>query len=125
MRLPRGKLAGKGVATSVQQVDLMPTILDLLGLDVPGPSDGRSLLRLLSGQGDDSCVPIFASLAIDGKRIRSVTEGNLKLIETFEYAHPTNHHPGLQLYDLSVDPAERTNLASERSVAVAYLRAKA
>jgi arylsulfatase A-like enzyme len=109
----------------VQQVDLMPTILDLLGLDAAAATDGRSLLPLLAKQDEDPSVTTFAYLAIDGRRVRSVTEGNLKLIETFEYAHPKDHHPGLQLFDLAEDPGEQVNLAAERPVAAGYLRSKA
>jgi arylsulfatase A-like enzyme len=127
MRLPQGQLAGQRVEVAVEQIDLMPTILDLLGLldlGIQNTIDGHSLLPLLSGQDQDPFAPAFATLAMDGRRMWSVTEGDLKLIETYEYAHPRSFHPGLQLFDLSKDPGEQVNLAAERPVAVAYLRAK-
>jgi arylsulfatase A-like enzyme len=48
MRLPGAIPAGRRVAEPVSLVDIMPTVLDLLGLP-PAPVDGMSLLPLLTG----------------------------------------------------------------------------
>jgi arylsulfatase A-like enzyme len=124
MRLPGGRLTGQTVRTAVRQIDLMPTLLDGLGLPADSSIDGRSLLPLFASDHSPAQVPSFASLDIDGRRVESVIDRELKLIETFEYSHPRNHHPGIQLFDLSVDPGERVNLASRRPIAVRYLQSK-
>jgi arylsulfatase A-like enzyme len=124
MRLPAGRLAGQRFRPAVRQIDLMPTLLDGLGLPQDPSIDGRSLLPLLASGRASAQVPSFASLDIDGRRVESVIDRELKLIETFEYSHPKNHHPGVQLFDLSVDPGERLNLASRRPIAVRYLLSK-
>lgn len=48
-----GQIEGGTVdpATLVSTVDLLPTIMDAVGLPIPGEADGRSLLPLLTGGG--------------------------------------------------------------------------
>jgi arylsulfatase A-like enzyme len=125
VRLPEGKLAGRRVEAPVQQIDLMPTILDLLGLEATAAADGRSLLPLLAFDEAPARLTSFASLDLDGRRVESVTESGFKLIETFQYTHPKQHPPLVQLFDLERDPGEQDDLATQRPVAVGYLRSKA
>lgn len=47
MRIP-GQPGGKRVRSLIQSVDLMPTILELAGVEVPGGLDGESVLGLLA-----------------------------------------------------------------------------
>ncbi len=49
LALPGGRAAGERIPGQVGLVDLVPTVLDLLGLPVPGGLDGRSLAPLLRG----------------------------------------------------------------------------
>ncbi len=49
LALPDGRAMGKRIPTQVGLIDLVPTVLDLLGLPVPGGLDGRSLVPLLRG----------------------------------------------------------------------------
>ncbi|MCP3962457.1 MAG: sulfatase-like hydrolase/transferase [bacterium] len=48
--LPDGSSAGELVDTQVSTVDIVPTLLDLLGLDGGARTDGRSLVPLLDGE---------------------------------------------------------------------------
>jgi hypothetical protein len=51
-----------------------------------------------------------------------VIEGRFKLIDTHSYAHPLGLTPGVQLFDLRLDPGEQHNLALERPIRVGHLR---
>ncbi len=50
LALPEGGARGTRIPTQISLADLVPTVLDLLGLPVPGGLDGRSLSPLLTGQ---------------------------------------------------------------------------
>jgi arylsulfatase A-like enzyme len=122
MRLPHGKLAGRRFSAPVRQIDLLPTILDVVDIDRPQFVDGQSVLEPLVLRALPDTGPILAFLDLDGRRLESVTVGDLKLIDTFEYMHPADHHPGVQLFDLAKDPGEQVNLAEQRPILAGYLR---
>ncbi len=100
---PRG-VRIEGLAT---QLDLVPTVTDLLDLDRPPDASGRSLLRVTS---NDSIRPGYAQLELDGRRAESLIEGRWKLI-----CKPC------RMYDLVADPGEKRDLASEYPVRAGYL----
>ncbi len=50
IKFPKGQHGGKRIRDMVQLIDLMPTILDVAGVDAPA-SDGQSLLPLINGEG--------------------------------------------------------------------------
>jgi arylsulfatase A-like enzyme len=57
---PKGSaMAGKRVPALVGQLDLLPTILDLAGIDLPESADGTSLLPLMRGDVDSVRPHIF------------------------------------------------------------------
>ncbi|MCH2134574.1 MAG: sulfatase [Phycisphaerales bacterium] len=102
----------------VTLMDLHPTILELAGVDVESnKSDGDSLVPILSGTRDDLGArdlhwhfPAY----LEGNRrlgtwrttpVGVIRRGQWKLHEYFEDGR-------LELYDLSKDPAETTNLAA-------------
>jgi choline-sulfatase len=96
------------VGQSVSNVDLLPTLLDLAGLQ-PGdaaPLDGRSLVPLARGE-SITPSPVYAEYMGEGAvaPIIMIRRGPLKFI----------HAPGDpdQLYDLSGDPDELVNLAAD------------
>jgi len=111
LKLPRGP-AGVRIAAPISQVDLVPTIAEMVKLE-PGTGfealEGRSLLPLL--RGDDwaaerllfaeSEVPFFT---YGWSRLRTVRRGTLKYIDA----------PVEEVYDLHTDPGETTNLADDR-----------
>jgi len=114
LKLPRGAGAGRRIGETVRQVDVLPTILDVLGGEIPPGIQGRSLLPLLRAPSGRPPAA-FSSLDLDGRRIESVVLGNRKLIHTL--AH--DRRPlGLELYDLASDPEERRNLAAADLAAV-------
>ena len=111
------------VSSPVTTMDLLPTLVglaqggDLSG--VVGPLDGQSLLPLLAGE-PSSRDTVTAEYLAEGSiaPIVMVRRGNFKLIHS--PADPD------QLFDLSVDPLERDNLAADpaATVLLAELRAE-
>ena len=86
--------------------DIMPTLLDMLGLDVPETVDGRSLYPLLRGE----TVPWRDHIHIEhGGRQHALTDGRRKYV--------WDPRDGRELFfDLETDPQELQDLAT-RSVA--------
>jgi choline-sulfatase len=97
-------------------VDLAPTILELLGVPVPGDFQGRSLVPELFGAEPESREPILLELAEDSHNPprRALIFGSFKLLE-FE-------HGRFELYDLAKDPGETRNLAAERPAELADMK---
>ena len=94
------------VTQLVSQVDVMPTILGLMGVPVPRSVQGRSLLPLVEGK-DLPEQPVMAScevpwLELRVSPLRAILDGRLKYIES----------PRPELYDLSTDPGETKDVAA-------------
>ena len=95
----------------VSLVDLLPTICDLVGVDLAGraprPPDGSSLLPLC----DDAAVareaPVFAEITSEGvpSPMFMVRHGSFKLM--------TGGGAPDVLFDLRADPEERTDLSAD------------
>lgn len=104
---------GERIADPVRHVDVVPTVLDLLGLSRPGDLDGESLLPLMTGH-DRESVPIsyaesaFAHLHFGSSELRALRKGDLKYIEA----------PRPELYNLRDDPTEQQNLHEHQPTAV-------
>ena len=121
LKLPDGP-AGVRIAEPISQVDLVPTIAELVNLDPDNDADaldGRSLIPLLRGENgtdvrllfSESEVPFFA---YGWSPLRTVRQGTTKFIDA----------PVKELYDLSRDPGETRNLATEHTADVRRLAAE-
>jgi arylsulfatase A-like enzyme len=107
-RLPGGALGGRRVARPVRLVDVMPTLLELLGLSAPSDLDGESFAALLRGEGDGGYDPVlFAEQNLGTHVLSALIEGNEKVIVR---QRPRRRRSTL-LFDLSRDPREHFDLA--------------
>lgn len=89
----------------VSNLDLVPTVLDYLGVDASSFSfEGRSLRPLIEGGAAAGDPPVFSV----GEHLRSVTDGRFKLIEDLENATPA------RLFDLAADPGEHRSVLADR-----------
>ena len=106
MRVPSLERDAGRIAQRVSMVDVLPTLLELLALPVPAGLHGHSLLPLLRGE-PRQAQPLFAEGYAAHAKLQSVTDGDLKLIRDLDTQ-------GVALYDLRVDPGERSDIAASR-----------
>ncbi len=113
---------GRAVHAFTESVDVTPTILDLMGLDVPMQCDGRSLAPWLKGEVPEKWRDAvhwlfdFRDPARGGpEREFDLTADECSLLvyrdDSFKYVHFAAMPP--LLFDLKNDPEETRNLAEE------------
>jgi arylsulfatase A-like enzyme len=98
-----------------QHIDLFPTVLDVLAISRPQGLPGRSLLGA-PPEGDPTSA-VFSSLHLEGRRVHSVIRDDWKLIRTVA------PEPRVEVYDLSADPGEQTDLSAREPEVLAELEA--
>jgi len=131
MLLPFRLEPGIVVPQTVRNIDVWPTLLELLGLPpIPG-SEGRSALSLVRAAGGLAEPPAawdgaaFAQLdrtwgqpRARSRPLISLRDGPFRLIQGVGVETPA------ELFDRRSDPAERYDIASERPEQVERLRAR-
>ncbi len=98
---------GRRIAGLVNQVDILPTVLELLGIEPPANLDGASRLRS-QGPAENS----FADLRIDGQRSQSLTTRVDKLIRM-----DRRNELEVVYFDLEADPGETRPLDRRTRIA--------
>lgn len=104
-------IAGPGVPVrvvpdQVRIVDVMPTVLDLLGVAAPAGSQGQSLLPLGRGEALDLLAyseTFYPRYHYGWSELTAVRDGRFKFIAA----------PRRELYDIEADPGETSDLAKE------------
>jgi len=126
--------AGRVQRDMLSNVDVVPTLLDLLAVPVPPHVQGHSFLPLLDGEAHSPRTEVFSEITFHDyyDPRRAVRTEKFKLIVNFSAApafmntsqswrpridieNPKfpmlAYHPLTELYDLTVDPLEHENLA--------------
>jgi choline-sulfatase len=118
LKLPAAK-SPVVVREQTRAVDLVPTVLDLLGVRAPEELDGESLVPVIEGKAR-ATVPasyaesLYPRLHFGWSELRAVRDGEWKFIDA----------PRPELYALRADWREQRNIAPERERLVAGLRAE-
>ena len=100
VRLPRQRHAER-LAGAVENLDVVPTLFDLLGVQLEGLGfEGRTLLPRLNGEAPEERVS-FAMI----NQQRAAIDGDYKLVADLAAGKT-------QLFDLSADPGEQRDLAA-------------
>ena len=114
IRFPRGRGAGRVVDSVVESIDLMPTLLEAVGLEPTADGQGRSLLPLVDGG------------ELPGRRLafaETPVWGGATAVTTPEYRWVGSHGAPPRLYRYRADPLEQLDLASEQAGEVERLAA--
>jgi len=132
---PRLLPRGKRIPEPVGLVDIMPTILDLVGVEANGLMQGRSLLPLIRGEASWAGRPVMAARlpertppppggGIPENRTTTIAwvDADWKLI--YRPDGESAGLPRIELYDRRADRAERHNLAGRRPDVVQRLVAE-
>ena len=105
------------IRVPVRHVDIVPTVLDALGAEVPGDLPGRSLLALMARGGGEATPSYFEALSSSLNQgwapLRGALRDSLKYVDL----------PLPELYDLQADPREERNLAATRPQELESMRA--
>lgn len=114
-----GRVApGTVIDAPVHSFDVLPTVLELAGLQPPAGVEGQSVAPALTGAGP---APTGRMLPLQDQNRWGVVadrpDGRFKLIAWLKSAD-------VKLFDLTSDPGETTNLASQRPDVVEALQAE-
>ncbi|MSU25162.1 MAG: hypothetical protein EXS32_15250 [Opitutus sp.] len=122
-----GRVQPGRYAELVEAVDVLPTLLELLGLSEPREVQGRSFAPLIAPMGrryeprdavfSENIIPeVITGGRLDlpfekGKGVDGVRHPDAKMVRTARWKY--NYYPEgfAELYDLQTDPGERVNLA--------------
>jgi arylsulfatase A-like enzyme/Tfp pilus assembly protein PilF len=104
-----GLFSPRVVSTPVRHIDVVPTVLDALGMAIPKDLPGRSLLPLINGRGATPTDSYLEALSASLNRGWAPLHGALDrdLMKYVDLPIP-------ELYDLRHDPSEQHNLAASR-----------
>jgi arylsulfatase A-like enzyme len=108
VRYPPSIRAGKTLEQHASSVDVMPTILDYLGLPLPPSVQGQSLRDQLDGKVAPDDRPAFGERGIDGINAS-------RMIRTREWKYSIFGSGRRELFHLAEDPNELRNLIEDPS----------
>ena len=104
IKLPSEMNIAKRWKYPVSLMDLVPTILDVLGIRHECQFDGQSLLPFLEGKEEHRTKPIISEIS---RKYLCVIRGQWKLIGNYEKS-------SFELYNLEEDYGESNNLVNKR-----------
>ena len=109
IRTPYDAMPGRKVSDVVRNVDVLPTVLDLLGIQSSERFEGQSLVSLMTGARNELGLDAYAEAVyprfhFGWSDLRTLRAGRYKYIEA----------PRPELYDLEKDPGESTNIFPQR-----------
>lgn len=118
IRLPDSTSA-RTVTDPVSLVDLMPTVLSALGVEIPTQVQGTSLLPAIRGAKADANRNLYGETYLPRLHFNW---SELRGTENTRYHFIDAPHP--ELYDLTKDPGEIHNLFPERKAVAQEMHAK-
>lgn len=116
IKLPESERAGERRTDPARTIDIAPTVLGALGMRAQKEFDGVDLMRQTVSE------PVIAEEDLEGNRIFAIRDGEWKLI----VANAGNPR-GLEtteLYHLTRDPGEKSNVAAANPEKVAELESR-
>jgi len=110
VRIPSSALQGRVIESQVENVDIMPSLLEFLGLPIPKEVQGRSFLPLIAGKSGGTerlaySETYYPRYHYGWSELKSLRSAKYKFIQA----------PRPELYDLVQDPGEQSNIYSSSS----------
>jgi arylsulfatase A-like enzyme/Tfp pilus assembly protein PilF len=110
VRFPGGKLAGKNITNQVRSIDIMPTVLNAVGGNIPESVQGESFLPLMLGQKEETeriaySETYWPRYHYGWSELKFVRKGQYKFIDA----------PRPELYDVYDNPGETEDLVNQRA----------
>jgi len=132
VRFPGGKWGDRRLTAGAQHPDYLPTILDFLGVPLPGKVEGRSLMKAVRGQEQPSPRAMISLARPEPGRVKHLPRPVVKkgLIKSVRLPpdkliiYPAEGGPIFELFDLKNDPREKRNLAEQKPQLVKELQKK-
>ena len=115
IRYPNRFPASKRIDQLVESVDIMPTLLELLNIQIPDGIDGESLLAVIDKDKKISRVAYSETYKPEGRSNKFAVRTN-----RWKYIY-TPERNARELYDIVDDPMELRNLAYEKREVVKEL----
>lgn len=136
VRWPQGGITGGHECNwLLGNVDFFPTILDLVGIDIPDNVQGKSFAPFFKTESDPIRTEVYSMFISNTNECRSVRTNRYKFIRFFNYhleykdfpvdmkhSEKTWRTPVTALYDLENDPWESRNLNEDPSCREVYLK---
>lgn len=109
---------GLRVTPQARTIDLLPTILKLMGSPAPAGIEGVSLVPLFSGKDADTAISyaetLYPKINLGWAELRAIRTNQWKYVRA----------PKPELYDLSRDPGEANNVLAQHPAEVRKLEAQ-
>jgi arylsulfatase A-like enzyme len=113
LREQLGMKPGKVIEQQVQLVDLVPTILDLVGVESAYELQGVSLRALLEGESTPPRRAFAEHTNVRTYERKAFRTEKYKVVYSFPKKKGTEMEPLYELYDLQADPLELNNIADQ------------
>jgi choline-sulfatase len=107
----------------VELIDVMPTVLNYLGIEAPRAIRGRTLWPLIHGQIEPERIALTEHAGRNLVALRSAQYKYIRHLRTrrLQPSYPFKRGSE-ELYDLSVDPGEKQNIADKSPELIAMFR---
>ena len=93
----------------VSSIDLLPTVLEAAGIQIPAQVDGKSLISLFKKQTNEHREAIFSEIHVSGNDGKTI----LCRAGRYKYVYHWRSNEVDELYDLETDPGELKNLFAD------------
>ncbi|MBD3419888.1 MAG: sulfatase-like hydrolase/transferase [Chitinivibrionales bacterium] len=125
MRWPAGTIGGgRMINALLSNVDILPTVCDLINIDIPDYVDGKSFSSQITSPGSKASQmrdTVYALFVNGGRYMARTSEYKiiLNFNEGFADRSNTRPQPVIELYDLQNDPLELYNVDGKPSYKLA------
>jgi arylsulfatase A-like enzyme len=109
--------SGRTVLSLVSHVDIAPTLLDAVGIAVPPPMQGRSIMPVVErGEAAAESGDVFVQISesMTGRALRTPEWTYIVAASDGLSRESASRYVEYQLYDLAADPHQLVNLAGRR-----------